>query len=357
MKNNILVVNSGSSSLKLCLFTPDGIKRTQQNEKIDFKTAFEPYISESFTAIGHRVVHGGAKYSKSVWVDKDVLKEIEEMSSLSPLHNIPSLNAIQYCREIFPNIPQYAVFDTAFHRNMPEYARIYAIPYALTKKYSIERFGFHGIAHASSYHFYEKKCGPGKVISCHLGGGCSLAAIENGVSIDTSMGFTPNEGLMMATRSGDVDPGIFEFLNRKEGLSIENTQDILNFQSGLLGVSGVSSSMQEVVKSSSKEAQLAVELFCYRVRKTIGAYIAVLQGVDAILFSGGIGENAAIVRKKIIDPLSWIGLEVDAARNEEAIKPEVSNVIEITKSSSKVKSYVIGNDESSFIYEQYKSLN
>jgi acetate kinase len=360
MKNNrdtILVVNSGSSSLKLCLFSPNEIIRSQQNENINFETVFKPYSSVPLTAIGHRVVHGGAKYSTSVWIDKDVIKEIEEMSSLSPLHNIPSLNAIQFCSKMFPQVPQYAVFDTSFHRKMPEKARIYAIPYALSKKYSIERFGFHGIAHASSYNIYEKSFGPGKVINCHLGSGCSLAAIEKGISKDTSMGFTPNEGIMMATRSGDVDPGLFEFFYRRVGYSIEKIQEILNFESGLLGVSGISSSMKDVLKSPSDQAQLAVDHFCYRIQKTIGAYIAVLQGVDAILFSGGIGENASLVRKKILSPLDWLGVEVDDSRNNEAVQPEVSKIMEITRSSSKVKSYVIGNDESTYIFDQYLSLN
>ncbi len=358
-KNNsiVLVVNSGSSSLKLCLFSPNGEKRSEQKGTIDFSSAFADYSTESLEAIGHRVVHGGAKYSSSVWIDADVMNEIEKMSILSPLHNVHSLKAIQFCSKMFPGVRQYAVFDTAFHRTMPEYARTYAIPHALTKKYSIERFGFHGIAHASNYNIYKKAHFSGKVISCHLGSGCSLAAIDNGVSKDTSMGFTPNEGIMMSTRSGDVDPGLFEFLSREGGLSIDKIQEMLNSQSGLLGVSEVSSSMQDILKSQTELSKLAVDIFCYRILKTLGSYLAVLNGADAILFSGGIGENSPMIRKKILEPLNSLGINIDEVKNNNAIQPSISEVMEISHSKSKVKSYVIGNDEATYIFDQFKHIN
>lgn len=351
-----MVANSGSSSLKLCLFTPHEQKRFQQNGEIDFTAAFDNYTGAAVTAIGHRVVHGGEKYSSSAWIDPAVMREIEKFSRLAPLHNIPSLKAIQYCSQRFPGIPQYAVFDTAFHRTLPLYARTYGIPRELTKKYQIERYGFHGIAHSYSYNLFAKTYGPAKVISCHLGSGCSLTAIDQGKSCDTSMGFTPNEGVIMATRSGDIDPSLFEFLAREEGISIDAIQKILNFQSGLLGVSGISASMEELLKSQSAEAQLAVDLFCYRILKALGAYAAVLQGCEAILFSGGIGENAAVVRQKILAPLHWLGVIVDDAKNKSAFKPEAGDIKEITADESKIKAYVIGNDENKFIYEQWHTL-
>lgn len=353
---NILVVNAGSSSLKLCLFTGEEQKRVQQNGTIDLDATFASYTDAPLTAIGHRVVHGGPKYTSSLWIDQTVMKEIERYCLLAPLHNIPSLKAIQYCSQKFADVPQYAVFDTAFHRTLPLHARTYAIPYELTKKHQIERYGFHGIAHNYSYNLFCKTYGPAKVISCHLGSGCSLAAIDKGVSLDTSMGFTPNEGVMMGTRSGDIDPSLFEFLAREEGFSIDDMQKILNYHSGLLGVSGLSASMEELIKSQSIQAQLAVELFCYRILKTIGAYAAALQGCEAILFSGGIGENAAAIRHKILSALHWLGVTVDDAKNRSAIKPPPGNIQEITTAESKIKSYVIGSDENRFIYEQWETL-
>ncbi len=355
-KQPILVVNSGSSSLKLCLFTKDQRVSIQQDAPIDFAAAFDPFFSEQMIAIGHRVVHGGSKYVSSVWVNDQVLEDLEELCALAPLHNKPTISAIRYCEEKFPKIPQYLVFDTAFHRTMPLYARTYAIPSALATKYHIERYGFHGIAHASSYNIFEKKYSPAKVISCHLGSGCSLTAIDRGLSRDTSMGFTPNEGVVMSTRSGDIDPGLFEFLSRKEGYSIERIEELLNFESGLLGVSETSSSMQELIQSANPKAVLAVELFCYRVLKTIGAYFAVLQGCEALLFSGGIGENSPLVRQKILDPLSWIGIKLDDAKNKAAIGLRSSEIFEISSFDSKVKVCVIGNDENSFIRDQYPLL-
>ncbi len=353
---SILVVNSGSSSLKLCMFSGNAPVRTQQNDKIDFKSAFESFSSDKISAIGHRIVHGGSKYTSSVWIDKQTLHEIEELSNLAPLHNIPGCKAIQFCKDKFPNIPQYAVFDTAFHRTIPPYARTYAIPYELTLKYTIERFGFHGIAHAYSYKTFQTAYCPGKVISCHLGSGCSITAIDNGLSKDTSMGFTPNEGVMMSTRSGDIDSGIIEFLSLNEGFSMEEIQELLNLKSGLLGVSGISSSMQKIMISTDERAVLAIDLFCYRILKMIGAYLVVLKGCEAILFSGGIGENAPKIRQKILEPLSWLGVQIDNKKNKAAVKPKPADIIEISSSGSKIKIYVIGNDENEFIYHEYNKL-
>lgn len=353
----ILVVNSGSSSLKLCMFAGKEPQRLQQNDKIDFSTAFQSFSSDNITAIGHRIVHGGPNYSASAWIDENILQELEELSQLAPLHNIPSINAIRFCNEQFPKTPQYAVFDTAFHRRMPLHARTYAIPLALSKKYQIERYGFHGIAHAYSYNTFQNAYFPGKVISCHLGSGCSITAINKGQSIDTSMGFTPNEGLMMSTRCGDIDPGIIEFLSEKKGFAMKEIQHILNFQSGLLGVSGVSTAMQEIMKSTDQNAILAIDLFCYRVLKMIGAYLAALQGCDAILFSGGIGENASEIRQQILDSLEWAGIKVDYEKNKTATRPQPAEIFEISSPASKIKICVIGNDESTFIYEQYSSLS
>ncbi len=353
---SILVVNAGSSSLKLCLFSGNAPVRKQQNDNIDFKSAFESFSSFNISAIGHRIVHGGSNYTSSVWIDNQTLHEIEKLSNLAPLHNIPGCKAIQFCKEKFPDIPQYAVFDTAFHRTMPPYASIYAIPYELTKRNHIERFGFHGIAHAYSYKTFQNAYAPGKVISCHLGSGCSLTAIDNGISIDTSMGFTPNEGVMMSTRSGDIDSGVIEFLSLNEGFSMQEIQELLNLKSGLLGVSGISSSMQEIMTSTDEKALLAIDLFCYRILKMIGAYSAVLKGCDAILFSGGIGENASEIRQKILEPLGWLGVQIDNKKNKAAVKPKPADIIEISSLNSKIKIYVIGNDENEFIYHEYNKL-
>ena len=274
-------------------------------------------------AVGHRVVHGGERFSRSVRIDPTVMREIEETIELAPLHNPHNLRGINAVREVLGEIPQVAVFDTAFHSTLPEHAYLYAIPYSLYRRYRVRRYGFHGTSHRYVAYRYRRLTGTARdqtnLITIHLGNGCSACAIRAGDSVDTSMGFTPLEGLVMGTRSGDVDPAILDFMATKEGLSLHEVESVLNKQSGLLGISGLTHDMRELLaeerESSDRRARLAIDIFCYRIRKYIGAYAAALGGASAVVFTGGIGENGAPVRARICDGLQWLGLELDAEKN------------------------------------------
>ncbi|NQT32505.1 MAG: acetate kinase [Candidatus Omnitrophica bacterium] len=248
--------------------------------------------------VGHRVVHGGEEFTESVLIDESVLKSIEKFSELAPLHNPPSLEGIKGCMKIFPAVPQIAVFDTAFHQTMPEEAYCYGIPYELYEKYGIRRYGFHGTSHryvsAKAAEILGKPLSELNLITVHLGNGCSADAIKKGKSVDTSMGFTPLEGLLMGTRSGDLDPAVVTFIMQRENIDAEGVNDLLNKKSGLLGISGVSNDMRDILKaidSGDKRAKLAYDIFVYRIKKYIGAYAAVLGEVDAVVLTAGIGEN------------------------------------------------------------------
>ncbi len=276
-------------------------------------------------AVGHRVVHGGERFSQSTRIDDEVSRELEELIELAPLHNPHNLRGIAAARAALgPDIPQVAVFDTAFHHTLPETAFIYAVPYQLYRRYRVRRYGFHGTSHRYIAYRYrqltEKSREDTRIITLHLGNGASACAISGGQSIDTSMGFTPLEGLVMGTRSGDLDPAIIDFVSVKEGLSIGEVESMLNKQSGLLGISGLTADMRELLaeekENGDRRARLAIDVFCYRIRKYLGAYLAAMNGADAIVFSGGIGENSPEIRRRICQSLDWIGIDVDDARND-----------------------------------------
>lgn len=277
------------------------------------------------SAVGHRVVHGGEKFSESVLITDEVLRGIEDCIELAPLHNPANIRGIFAAREIFgAGIPQAAVFDTAFHQTLPERAFLYALPYQLYRRHKIRRYGFHGTSHRYVAFRYRTICRVERdqvnIITLHLGNGCSIAAIRGGNSIDTSMGLTPLEGLVMGTRAGDVDAAIIEFIASKEGLTVQEVETLLNTQSGLLGVSGLTNDMRELLaeaqENNDRRARLAIQIFCYRAAKYIGSYLAAMNGADAIIFTGGIGENSPEIRRLICENLSWLGIELDASLNE-----------------------------------------
>ena len=266
---------------------------------------------EEVTGVGHRVVHGGEEFNTSTLIDEKVIKEIEKFSILAPLHNPPSLEGIKGCREIFKGVPQVAVFDTAFHQSMTEEVFCYGLPYEFYEKYGIRRYGFHGTSHRyvsqKAAEVLKKSLEEINVITVHLGNGCSIACVSGGKSIDTSMGFTPLEGLLMGTRSGDLDPAVVTFLMQRERLSVEEVNDLLNKKSGLLGVSGVSNDMRDILKAmdeGNKRAKLAYDIFVYRIKKYIGSYAAVLGRVDAVVFTAGIGEHVPRIKDEVKKQLS-----------------------------------------------------
>ncbi|MBU2575046.1 MAG: acetate kinase [Elusimicrobia bacterium] len=302
-------------------------------------------------AVGHRVVHGGEKFTKGALIDDKVIEQIQDTIDLAPLHNPANLKGIAAAGELLgPGVPQVAVFDTSFHSTLPETSYLYAIPYQLYRRYGLRRYGFHGTSHRYVAYRYRRLAGipPEKVniLSIHLGNGCSICAIKAGESVDTSMGLTPLEGLVMGTRSGDIDPSIADFLHHKEGMTVSEIDSLLNKQSGLLGISGLTHDMRELLEEErekgDRRARLAVDIFCMRARKYIGAYLAGLGGADAIIFTGGIGENSAEVRRRICLGLDWMGLEIDVPRNEAAVNGKEG---EISGVKSRLKAYVILTNE------------
>jgi acetate kinase len=282
---------------------------------------------EDIHAIGHRVVHGAERFKRSTLIDKSVIAGIQDCIDLAPLHNPANLKGIYAATELFgPNVPQVAIFDTAFHSTMPEETYLYAIPYQLYRRFKIRKYGFHGTSHRYVAYRYRKLTGKSRedtnIITLHLGNGCSACAIKGGKSIDTSMGMTPLEGLMMGTRSGDIDPTVIEYLMHKEGSSFDEVFSVLNKRSGLLGISGLTNDMRdlqgEAEEHQDRRAILAINMFANRAKKYVGAYIAEMNGTDAICFAGGIGENSAEVRKKILSGLDWLGVGIDDDRNQQA---------------------------------------
>ena len=305
-------------------------------------------------AVGHRVVHGGAQFQESVVIDDDVMAAIDRLAELAPLHNPGSIAGIKAARAVMgAQIPMVAVFDTAFHRSIPARASTYAIDPDLARKHGIRRYGFHGIAHASLADIcaaaVNRPLSSLRLITVQLGSGCSATAIDRGRSVDTSMGFTPLEGLMMGTRSGDLDPAVVGHLIRREGLSADEVERLLNERSGLLGVSGVSHDMRDVLKAAEgkpdSRAALALDMFCYRVRKYIGSYLAVLGGADALVFGGGIGEHAPAIRARICEGMGWCGLRLDRHRNEAAVQVAPGEAVRISDASAPISCYVAGVDE------------
>ena len=307
-------------------------------------------VSE-ISAVGHRVVHGGEEFTGSVVIDEKVIASIEKYADLAPLHNPPNLAGILATQHNLPDTKQVACFDTAFHATIPKVAYMYALPYELYKKYGIRRYGFHGISHRYVARRAATIMDRGKyeinAITCHLGNGCSITAVKNGESIDTSMGLTPLEGVPMGTRSGDLDPAILFYLGGK-GYDAEALKNLCNKKSGLLGISGVSNDMRNLEELAGKghaRAQLAIDVFCYRIKKYIGAYAAVLDTVDAVVFTGGIGENSVFMREKICNAVTQIGVLLDLAANKTAVAKEA----EINTKDSKVKVFVIPTNEQAAI--------
>ena len=393
---NILVLNCGSSSLKYQLINSDTeavlAKGLCERIGIDGKLKHEPaggekYVSDApladhtaavqavidalldkdhgviesvdeIHAVGHRVVHGGEKFASSVLITDEVKQALEDCTELAPLHNPANLIGIAACEKLMPGVPQVGVFDTAFHQTMPEKAYLYAIPYKYYEKYKIRKYGFHGTSHK----FVSKECAAmmGKapedlrIVTCHLGNGGSLCAVKNGVSVDTSMGFTPLDGIAMGTRSGSIDPAAVLFLMRKENLSIDEMDKVLNKESGVLGVSGVSSDFRDIEEAApqgNERAALALDTFAYRVAKTIGEYTAAMNGVDAIVFTAGLGENSGSMRAKICEYLGYLGIELDEEKNSKR-----GEAMQISKEGSKVKVFVIPTNEELMIARDTKEI-
>lgn len=382
----VLVVNCGSSSIKYQLINMDGervlakglierigmegsvLKHTPEGKyTVDINTDVPSHavgiklVVQALTnkdygvikdmreidAVGHRVVHGGELFSDSVLVTPDVLKGIEACAELAPLHNPPNLHGIQACMKLMPDVPQVVVFDTAFHQSMPPEAYMYGLPYELYVKYGVRRYGFHGSSHKYVAGVAAEMLGRSVndlcLITCHLGNGASIAAVKHGKSIDTSMGYTPLDGLVMGTRSGSVDPAIIPFLMEKENMNIQQIDDYLNRRSGVLGISGLSSDFRDLESAAGRgdeRSQLAIDMFAYRVKKYIGAYTAAMGGVDAIIFTAGLGENSASMRAKICEGLEYLGTAVDDAKNHIRGKAQ-----EISTEDSKVKIFVIPTNE------------
>ncbi len=357
---HVLAINTGSSSIKLTAFAVDASGLTVCGEAryaadvTDVGARLKSFVVQHgvvrVAAVAHRVVHGGARLSASCRIDAAVETEIERIAPLAPLHNPLALAWIRACRAALgADVPQIAVFDTAFYAPLPAVAQTYAVPHELSSRHGLRRYGFHGLAHQAMCQRWQvlrpEIAGGGRVISFQLGAGCSVTASERGVARDTSMGFSPLEGLVMATRSGDIDPGLLLYLQRVEGMSPEDAARMLNEQSGLLGVSGISGDMRALLASDDARAQLAVSLYCYRARKYLGAYLAVLGGAEAILFGGGVGEHAAAVRAAILADFGWAGLQLDAAANHAATVREAC----ISSADSRIQAWVIPVDEAQIL--------
>jgi len=314
----ILVINCGSSSIKYQLFEMPQEKRInkglierigESNSKVkNHREGMKIILNklQGFSAIGHRVVHGAEEFRQPILIDKRVIKKITDCSKLAPLHNPANLAGIQACRELLGSIPQVAVFDTAFHQTLPEFVYLYGLPYECYKRFRIRKYGFHGTSHeyvaTEAAKKIKRPLNNLRIVSCHLGNGCSIAAIKNGKSIDTSMGFTPLEGLVMGTRCGDIDPAVVTFLQNKLYLSTKEIDEILNKKSGLKGISGLSNDMRKLysqAKKGNRRARLALEIFIYRIKKYIGSYIVILGGIDVLIFTAGIGENQRNIRERI----------------------------------------------------------
>jgi acetate kinase len=352
----LLTVNAGSSSIRLAVFAMEngGPRRLASHhggaEPARAQEVLRGFLAQhEFGAIGavaHRVVHGGEKLTRTCLVDAQAEQEIERLCGVAPLHNPAALAWLRACRAVLgAEIAQVAAFDTAFYAQLPEVARSYALPRALVIEHGLRRFGFHGLAHRAMWRRWRQldREAPqdARTISLQLGAGCSITAARAGGALDTSMGFSPLEGLVMATRSGDVDPGLLLHLQRSAGMTPERVATLLNQESGLRGVSGISADMRSVLASSEPAARLAVDLYGYRARKYVGAYLAVLGGAEAILFGGGVGENAPEIRARILDGLEWAGIELDTTCNADA----QGNEARISADSSRIAVWVIPVDE------------
>jgi len=329
---NVLAINAGSSSLRLSLFSTDGAAiKLCASEHYSVAPALQAELLHGFLEqsgravelVAHRLVHGGNRITHPGIIDGQLESDVEHIVSLAPLHNPAALALIRRCRdELGDDVVQVVVPDSGFYSSLPAVASSYALPGDLCEQYQIQRFGFHGIAHKAMLQHWQtvrpELINGGRVISLQLGAGCSVTAIHEGIVVDTSMGFTPLEGLVMATRCGDIDAAVVLYLQREAGYSLDDLERLLNHESGLLGLSGNSADMRVLLESDTAAAKLAVDLYCYRARKYIGSYLTVLGGADAILFGGGVGENSALIREKILVDMVWQGIEVDSSRNSEA---------------------------------------
>lgn len=394
----ILVLNCGSSSIKYALYDMDtktvmtsggaervgldgafvkvklanGEKRKVMHDipehtegvKFIFSLLVDPEIGvikdlKEIDAVGHRTVHGGEKFNKSVRLTEEVLKVYEECNDLAPLHNPANLKGIRAVQELMPEMPQVGVFDTAFHQTMPKEAFMYALPYELYEKYGVRRYGFHGTSHRyvsqRVCEFLGVKPEGKKIITCHIGNGASIAAVKDGKCVDTSMGLTPLEGLIMGTRSGDVDGGALTFIEKKLGLDADGLSDLLNKKSGMLGITGVSSDMREIEKAfeeGNERAKLAFDMYFYRIRKYIGAYAAAMDGCDIIVFTAGVGENQPSLREEVCKKLTYLGVEIDVKKNKNLRGKEAL----ISTPESKVAVCVIPTDEELMIASDTMAL-
>ena len=383
---NVLVINCGSSSLKFQLinsdseqvlakglcerigidgsltYQPAGGEKVKSDKAMPTHTEAIQFVIDALTddktgvvkdlkeigAVGHRVVHGGEKFAKSVVITDEVMKAIEECNDLAPLHNPANLIGINACQELMPGTPMVAVFDTAFHQTMPAKAYMYGLPYEYYDKYKVRRYGFHGTSHSfvskRAAELVGKPYDAVKTIVCHLGNGASICAVENGESVDTSMGLTPLEGLVMGTRSGDIDPAILEFIAKKEDLDIAGLMTMLNKKSGVFGLSNSLSSdfrdLTSAAESGNEIAATTVDVFCYRVAKYVGSYVAAMNGVDVIAFTAGIGENASLVREKVMEYLGYLGVAIDKEANDSH-----GEEVKISTPDSKVDVFVIPTNE------------
>jgi len=383
----ILVLNCGSSSIKYKLFEmegkeviaqggvekigmkgsflkltlPDGSKVMLEGEILEHRAGIEYILGvllsekygciknlEEIKAVGHRVVHGGERFNSSVLINEEVIDMLNECIELAPLHNPPNLKGIYAIQEFLPDTPQVGVFDTAFHQTMPDYAYMYGLPYSLYEKYGVRRYGFHGTSHRyvskRACEFLGVPFEKQRIITAHIGNGGSITAIKNGESIDTSMGMTPVEGLIMGTRSGDVDPGVISYIMEKENMGTKGISTLLNKFSGVLGISGVSSDMREIeeaISNGNERAIMAMKTYNYRIKKYIGSYAAALGGIDILVFTGGVGENQAITRKTACKEMEFMGIVLDEELNDKVRAKEVI----ISKPESKVKVVIIPTDE------------
>lgn len=393
----ILVINCGSSSLKYQLIDMDNekvlakglserigiegsrikhetigkdeivIEKPMSNHKevleLVLKILVDPVNGaiksmDEIDAVGHRVVHGGEKFATSVKIDDEVMNALNECIGLAPLHNPPNIMGIEACKELMPNTPMVGVFDTAFHQTMPKSNYIYPLPYELYEKYGIRKYGFHGTSHKyvslKAAELLNKDIEDLKIITCHLGNGASLCAVKNGKSIETSMGFTPLGGLAMGTRCGNIDPAIVPFLMANENLNIDDINTLLNKKSGVLGISGVSSDFRDIEKAAkdgNDKAELALDVFCNKVKEYIGAYAAIMGGLDVVVFTAGIGENSIEIREKICDGLEFMNIELDKEKNN--VRGE--NAI-VSKDTSKVKILVVPTNEELMIARETEKL-
>jgi acetate kinase len=394
----ILVVNCGSSSLKYQLIDMEGevalaiglverigiegsvltqkvegrekyiVKQPMATHKDAIKLVLDALVNNEngvikdmseISSVGHRVVHGGEKYSNSVLIDDEVMKALEECSKLAPLHNPPNIIGINACKELMPSTPMVAVFDTAFHQTIPEHAYIYPLPYELYNEYGIRKYGFHGTSHryvsAVAAEMLGKDIKDLKIITCHLGNGASISAIKDGKSIETSMGFTPLEGIAMGTRTGSIDPAIITFLMKELNYTIDEVNDLINKKSGVLGISGVSSDFRDIEdaawKEGNKRAQLALDVYYYKVKKFIGSYAAVMNGVDCLVFTAGLGENSPETREFVADGLEYLGIKLDKSKNKVRGK-----AVDLSEEGSKAKVLVIPTNEELMIARDAKEI-